>query len=170
MASQQLVCPKCGQIDMVQKVSAVYSACISSGNFQGNTVGGANTSGGQTTVMGATTNLKGTNQSHLSQRLSPPSRPTYGNSPIPVGQYCIFFGIGLLMIAFLSGSGTWEFSGPVGLIFLIIYQLVASGGMTTRIACGYAGVLFIGIGAFAYHSSRVEDRRMEPVHEARLQA
>lgn len=77
MPAPTLNCPTCGQMDMVQKVSAIYSTGISSGSFAGPSTGAALMADGTATLVGGITSLKGTSQTALSRRLAPPEQPTY---------------------------------------------------------------------------------------------
>lgn len=75
--SNQLNCPKCGQVDMVQKVSTIYFGGITTTSLSGPSVGGAVSIGeGQASVGGGLTTLKGGSQSLLSNRLAPPPQPS----------------------------------------------------------------------------------------------
>jgi hypothetical protein len=100
MTDQQFVCPKCGQIDMVQRVSAVYFSGISSGNVQGNTVGGAVASGEQTAIMDGTSKMIAASRTSPSRCLTPPTRPVlHTSSPTAslfiavVGAYVTYVGL-----------------------------------------------------------------------------
>ncbi len=70
-----IACPQCGKDDMIQKVSAIYSAGIASGSYSGPSAGVAIGSGKPALVGGYAT-VHGTNQTALSSKLSPPSKPT----------------------------------------------------------------------------------------------
>ncbi len=121
MTAEQLNCPECGQVDMVQKVSAIFSGGITTGTYSGPSIGVAVPIGkGQTSVAGGYTNLKGGSQSLLSSRLSPPSKPTA--QKIPSAQ--IGTGIALLCIGIL-----FAFSSVLMAIICIF------GGITILVWC-----------------------------------
>jgi hypothetical protein len=76
--SDQLKCPKCGQIDMVQKVSALYGSGISVGEYGGPSIGVATPVGsGRPSLVTGSTRLSGVSQTALSAKLAPPAKPTY---------------------------------------------------------------------------------------------
>lgn len=91
MAKQQNYnCPQCGQIDRVEKVSALVGAGTAAGIYTGNTSG-----------SGVIASIS---QTALSQKLSPPTKPTYQNpwgcASVFFTVVGIFFGIIALIVAF----------------------------------------------------------------------
>jgi hypothetical protein len=77
MPTHELICPKCHQLDMVQKVSSVHDGGTSYGNFSGSSVGvGIAIASRNSVVVSGTQNLKGRSNTALSIRLSPPNKPT----------------------------------------------------------------------------------------------
>nr|HET6901534.1 hypothetical protein [Ktedonobacteraceae bacterium] len=87
---QTYKCPQCGQIDRVEKVSALVGAGTAAGLYTGNTSGSGV--------------IAGISQTALSQKLSPPTKPTYQN---PWG--CVS--------SFITGMGI--FIGTASLIGII---------------------------------------------------
>ena len=81
-----IICPQCNKDDMIQKVKAVYSGGVSSGQYSGTSVGiGISTKDGTPTVVSGNTNIAGTSQTLLSRRLSPPPQPSImGNLRPPI--------------------------------------------------------------------------------------
>jgi len=77
MSNHNLSCPSCGQVDQVQKVSAVVEGGTSTGAFTGTNQSAGYTfgRGGGVTVEGGTTTLTGTSRTQLAQRLALPSKP-----------------------------------------------------------------------------------------------
>lgn len=72
---QDFSCPKCCQVDSVQKVSSVVGAGTATGTFAGST----SAVGYSYSNQGGYTTLAGTSQTSLAQRLSRPNQPVYGN-------------------------------------------------------------------------------------------
>ena len=121
MTAEQLNCPKCGQVDMVQKVSAIYSGGITTSSLSGSSVGGAVPIGkGQISVGGGYTTLKGGSQSLLSQRLTQPQMPSAeGMSGNAIGCGTILFCSGIIILGvifFVGGIMSWIIL-PLVLIF-----------------------------------------------------
>src|SRR5579859_491109 len=73
-SSHILQCPLCGRVDRVEKVTSVYQAGSSTGNYSGKTTG-VGSAGGKLVVMNGRTELSGVQQSWLSQKLTPPDSP-----------------------------------------------------------------------------------------------
>jgi hypothetical protein len=94
-----LNCPKCGQIDRVDKVSSIYSRGVSSGTYSGPTTGVNMPVGkGQASVIGGYSTLSGSSQTLLSQRLAPPEKPSArGSLGVIVGIGAFVFVIGGLL-------------------------------------------------------------------------
>ncbi len=74
ISSHPLNCPLCGQLDRVEKVTSVYNAGFSMGNYAGTSIG-VGSAGGRLVVTGSSTHLTGTQQTLISQRLAPPLSP-----------------------------------------------------------------------------------------------
>lgn len=117
-----IICPQCGKDDMIQKVSAIYSAGIASGSYSGPSTGVAIGSGKPALVGGYTT-VHGTSQTALSSKLSPPVRPS---APSPVGWIMIggLVLIGIWTLINIRGEGALVGFGFIGFAVL----LVALGG------------------------------------------
>lgn len=76
--SDQVKCPKCGQIDMVQKVSALHGTGIAVGEYSGPSVGVVTPVGsGRPALVTGSTRLSGVSQTALSAKLAPPAKPIY---------------------------------------------------------------------------------------------
>jgi hypothetical protein len=121
---QDYSCPKCHQMDTVQKVSSVVSAGTATGTYAGPTsaVGySSGNQGGYSTMSGYTT-LAGTSQTSLAQRLSCPPRPTYKS---PWGFWSICF---LIIVGIPALTGTiFSFGSEqvlYGFFWLILVVLV----------------------------------------------
>ncbi len=90
MATINLTCPQCGQIDSVRKVSAIVSDGTSSGTFSGYGDGIGYSAHGMI-VMDEVITITGSSQTELSWFLSPPIEPS-----------AKYFG-GILLIMIVSG-------------------------------------------------------------------
>jgi hypothetical protein len=99
------ICPECGKDDMIQKVSAIYSAGVTSGSYTGPTSGQA------------------TSQTGLSMQLAPPNKPS---APSTTGG--IVIGIILLWIGLAFGtctlSGTMIKDAPGVLLFCLVVACI----------------------------------------------
>jgi hypothetical protein len=116
MTNQQLACPRCGQIDQIQKVSSVFSSGISTGTYSGSTA----------------TFVSGSSQTFLSKKLSPPKKPEAScSSCAEIGITIILFLFGgfLILSTFLSISCNLRaiFSGEVRVVPAIILGLLGVG-------------------------------------------
>ena len=77
-------CPRCRQLDMIQKLSAVYSQGITTGSYSGPTGGLAAPIGsGRPALVTGYTVVHGSAQSELSRKLAPPSKPPFRIPPSP---------------------------------------------------------------------------------------
>lgn len=87
---QNFNCPMCGQVDRVEKVSAIVGAGTSSGLY-----------GGHTSSIGL---MAGVSQTALSQKLSPPSRPVYDSpwgtgTKVSIGILIVMAGMDIIFTA-----------------------------------------------------------------------
>jgi hypothetical protein len=71
-----LTCPSYGRLDQVQKVSAVVSAGASESNYAGTALSRSFDSEGRPLTTTSYSSVQGASQTLLSQRLSPPPRPS----------------------------------------------------------------------------------------------
>ena len=75
--STELACPKCKQIDMVQKLSSVIGSGTSIGSFTGSAMGvGTTIRGGNPVVVGGVQNMAGSSSTETSLFLAPPKKPS----------------------------------------------------------------------------------------------
>ncbi len=84
MTGHHLACPRCGQVDRVEKLSVVVQAGSSTTGVAGRTTSTgfmAGERGGGMIDMSGQTTLSGGSRTVLSQRLAPPPRPTYDRTP-----------------------------------------------------------------------------------------
>jgi len=134
-----IICPQCRKDDMIQKVSAVYSAGFASGSYSGPSTGVAIGSSKPALVSGYTTVL-GISQTALSSRLSPPAKPVmpYGYGTTGLFTIVASYGIVLLIAIFL--------------------QLGAPQGETSGIVCFaiFAPFLFVYLVSWAVQKRKVE--------------
>ncbi len=102
----QIICPKCNHLDMIQKVSAVYSTGIATGTYAGPSGGLATTIGsGKPAIVGGYTLLHGSSQTALSHKLAPPSKPEY-KSPRDISGGLVLLGVSLLILFVLCRAVT----------------------------------------------------------------
>jgi hypothetical protein len=106
-----LSCPRCGQIDQVRKVSAVYASGTSTTSIESSTEGVGVTLGGSVGVGHARTLSRGSRHNALSLKLAPPARPSHsgnGNAEMTLG--VVLLGVGAI-IAIVSASQQNEYGG-----------------------------------------------------------
>ncbi len=109
-------CPHCQQIDQVQKISAIYSAGLSTSDVTGHL---------DTDLIGTKVKLKGQNQTELSKRFKPPEKPkeTITNEQV------------------LGCAGVVVISSAILTIFFLIINSVLF--VVTGIIFGYVSIAFI---------------------------
>lgn len=144
MATINLTCPQCGQIDSVRKVSTIVSDGTSSGTYSGYGDGIGYSAHGMT-VMDEVITITGSSQTQLSWLLSPPIEPSKRS----------FFEVLLVM----------PFIGLLGLMFTILGLF----GIVTTKSEG-AGMLIFGMLCLSivvlmlityFHNSKDEKIRVE---------
>lgn len=131
----QLVCPQCGQIDQVQKVTAVVSNGSSTGLIAGRGAGNASNTRGMEAVATGNAVLAGATQTILGQRLLPPVEPKYeDDSTITVDiramEVVFVFGavvLAIYVIASVLADKRWAQDGQVPGVVLASIVLVAGG-------------------------------------------
>lgn len=93
----QIACPQCGQIDQVQKVSAIVKAGTTTGALTGTTTGGG----------AAGPKLSHDSQTVLSKLLASPKNP--GNTGWAFWQRMVWHSALIIVLAFLVGLATAQF-------------------------------------------------------------
>lgn len=93
----RLCCPMCGEIDAVRKVSAIYSDGTQTGDFSGYYYGSV--SGKNLGWTSGSVRMNGVSQTHLSQRLTPPTKPQLDKRPMILSIVgSLIPGIGILIL------------------------------------------------------------------------
>jgi hypothetical protein len=114
MPNPTRVCPKCGREDLIQKVSGVYAAGISTTTVQVPVVPGVDAYGSTTKTMPVS--------SGLSQRLKPPAYP--GDKEPQVSGGC-----GLVILA-VGGIGGWLVTVEASTGIQILAGLIGIAALT----------------------------------------
>jgi hypothetical protein len=145
MMNNELVCPKCTQLDMVQKVSSVFDGGTSYGSFTGTSIGaGINISSRSPVIVSGTQNLQGKSSTAISIRLSPPSKPTppdrsiyliFGVILIAISFPIALCGITLLFSKIASWQNTFLFSIILNIAIFIVSLLSLGTGIGIIITC-----------------------------------
>lgn len=118
MTTQQLVCLKCGHIDMVRRVTTMYTSGISFETYVGSTAGIATSlNSSESAVASGYTTLRGTSQTSLSLKVAPPKEPQ------PKG----FSGL-LLFFGWLMGLGGGLFTVASLCTMFIIPAVIGMNG------------------------------------------
>jgi hypothetical protein len=130
MSASQIICPQCSKDDMIQKVSAIYSAGTASGSFSGPTGGIAAPIGsGKPSIVGGYTTLRGRTQTALSTKLSPPAKP---KPPSSAGGWLFVIVLVLISFALIGTGGTTAFFGVLFLIGAIGVGVLGSKGEASK--------------------------------------
>lgn len=117
-----IACPQCGRDDMIQKVSAIYSAGISAGSFMGPTVGITDSPGqGGDAFVGGYMMLRGATQTALSTRLAPPPQPRKGDPTTVPALLLLSAWIATIFIGTISAGTIWI------IIFVVVTLSVLAG-------------------------------------------
>lgn len=110
-------CPKCEQSDRITKVSAIVTGGISSGSYQGPSIGVSTPVGkGQSRVSGGYTTLQGSSQTMISGLLAPPKKPETKRW----SGCAIFALIGLAPLTISAIVGYQDGGAAFGVIFVVI--------------------------------------------------
>jgi hypothetical protein len=122
----QPVCPVCGHIDMVQKVSTVAGASTSNIDLSGSSTA-IGVAGGPLALMGGYSTFSGQQQTHLGERLAPPPPPSY--KPVSRGGSLLGMSSALLFLfyGFISLNTSDPFSWLIvaaGCIFVLLSVIV----------------------------------------------
>ena len=165
--STELACPKCKQIDMVQKLSSVIGSGTSIGSFTGSAMGvGTTIRGGNPVVVGGVQNMAGSSSTETSLFLAPPKKPSVPDRSL------------LLVVAIII-TGISFIISLCGLLFIINY--IAYGNITpssiiTILLMSSVGVLplLLGIGLIALciyldNKSKKEVHEQIPIWERAMQ-
>jgi len=124
-----IICPQCNKDDMIQKVKAVYSGGVSSGQYSGTSVGiGISTKDGTPTVVSGNTNIAGTSQTLLSRRLSPPPQPSImGNLRPPIIAVLVLVMVVDCAIVFQTGMLYGSMNNGTSMITLLFVSFSLAG-------------------------------------------
>jgi hypothetical protein len=147
-SNTSIVCPQCQQIDMVQKVSSIYTSGTSSTKTTGSSVGVGVPlgKGSSATVMPMFHSMQGTNQSYLSARLSPPPQPArpplwlqvlliLGSLLLGAPCVCCGTGVGGAELSNLALSGNFsQSSGQMALGSFVVAGLLLVGAIVVSVA------------------------------------
>jgi len=115
-------CPVCGQIDQVQKISAIRSSGISTGSFAGPS-GGLTYANKQVGSYGGYTRLSGSTATQLAQELALPERP----KPIAY-------------VPQISGTAV----GVLAILFTFLFLCGAVSSNNPEVNLSMAGLAFVG--------------------------
>lgn len=134
-----LYCPRCQEMDRVQKVSAIVNAGTASGNYTGFADGVGYSANGPV-YMNEYIALSGNSQTSLGRLLSPPHQPTYNRS---LG----FWSVGALGIL-------WIVLAFILLTIITNFQAMMDGyGIAALICAGLISLIYYG------HNNRVSKER-----------
>jgi len=139
MATINLTCPQCGQIDSVRKVSAIVSDGTSSSWYSGYGDGIGYSAHGMM-VMDEVMTFTGSSQTELSHLLSPPIRPSERSL---FGIFLVMLLIGLLGLISTTCGFIGIFATEPGALGNYTTELGAGGMYIFGILCLSLGVLVL---------------------------